>query len=419
MLKFLYYILGIIFLYNIFCVLGNEDSKLVFVQILWRHGDRAPIDLYPNDPNPESVWNEGLGKLTMLGRKQHYALGKYFRQMYENFATWSPNEINVTSSECDRCMKSAETNLASFFAPSPEWKFDQHLNWQPIPIYYIPKPQDKYLETDSDCPRAVVEQKRIVNSPEGQAFISKHQEMFGNLTIDSGSPITNWTSASYLHDVLFIEKKYNLSIPHWADYYWDELTNVSDLSFFWSYNSQLLHRLRAGPLLQRTIEMMKRKLSGDIPLQKFQIYSAHDSNIAVVLNALNLFNMKQPPYCASLVFELHERADGINLVRLLYLNSTRPEMEPQEPHILVLDGCTEFCQLDYFINITKSLIPDDWKKECQLDRTFLEKLEDKNITVGLFFALMAGIILTLSMYSLWKVYNRDRDKYSYHLMSMD
>lgn len=44
----------------------------------------------------------------------------------------------------------------------------------------------------------------------------------------------------------FFQKKYNLTIPAWADPYWKELENVADLSFYWSWNSPLLHRLRAG-----------------------------------------------------------------------------------------------------------------------------------------------------------------------------
>ena len=86
--------------------------------------------------------------------------------------------------------------------------------------------------------------------------------------------------------------------------------------------------------------------------------------------------MKQPPYCATLLFELHELSDGEKTVRIIYLNSTTPEKETQTPHILILEGCSEFCPLKYFINFTKALIPDDWEKECQLDKSFIEKIQD-------------------------------------------
>ncbi|CAL1300921.1 unnamed protein product [Larinioides sclopetarius] len=222
-----------------------EENKLLFVQILFRHGDRAPIKLYPNDPNPASVWPEGLAALSTLGKKQQYALGKYFRARYDNFTTSSPLEVNVISSEVDRCLKSAETNLASFYAPDSKWAFDKSLPWQPIAVHYLPKNQDKYLETDSDCPRADKEIEKVIKSTEGQIFLKEHEEMFRNLSTLSGSPITNWKEASDLHDVLFIEKEYNLTVPTWVEPYWNELTNVSNLSFFWDFYSSVLHRLRA------------------------------------------------------------------------------------------------------------------------------------------------------------------------------
>ncbi|XP_035227650.1 testicular acid phosphatase homolog isoform X1 [Stegodyphus dumicola] len=416
MTKIFLYATVYLFIYLLKSSEAKEDTKLLFVQILFRHGDRAPINLYPNDPNPESFWLEGLGKLTMLGRKQHYAVGKFFRLLYENFTTSSPLEIDVISSANDRCIKSAETNLASFYAPSSKWQFDKHLKWQPISISYIPKSEDKYLETESYCPRASVEEENVVNSPGGQAFIAKHKEMFENLTYYSGTSITDWLSASYFHDTIFIEKKYNLTVPSWVEPFWDELETVADLSFFWTFNSPLLHRLRAGPLLQKIIEKMNLKLSGDIPDQKVQIYSAHDTNIAVVLAALNLFNMKQPPYCSSLLFELYEK-NGKNVIRLLYLNSTNPEKEMQTPHVLKIEGCSEFCPLDYFISYTKNLIPGDWEQECELDKSFIEKVKEKNITIALFVAMIGVTIIVMTVYAVWRFHIR-KDKYSYHLMPM-
>ncbi|GFR32876.1 testicular acid phosphatase homolog [Trichonephila clavata] len=390
--------------------ISKENTKLLFVQILFRHGDRAPIDLYPNDPNPVSVWPEGLAKLTQLGKKQHYALGKFFRSMYENFTTSNPLEVNVISSEVDRCLKSAETNLASFYAPSPQWSFDTQFKWQPISVHYIPKMEDRYLEVESYCPRATEELENVVKSAEGQRIIQEHEFMFKNLTFYSGNPIDNWTTANYLHDVMYIEKKYNLTVPTWIEPFWDELTYVSNMSFYWSFNSPLLHRLRAGPLLQRIINKMNDKINGDTPDLKFQIYSAHDTNIAIVLDALNLFDMNAPPYCSALLFELHEMSNGEKTLRLLYQNSSKPEEKIDPPHVLILEGCTEYCPLEYFINYTSPLMPGDWDAECQLDKSFVDKIKERKVTIGWFFILAAVVTATVSIYALWRMCYRRQDK---------
>ncbi|KAG8194752.1 hypothetical protein JTE90_026396 [Oedothorax gibbosus] len=404
-------------LFSLTCVLcqvqpifSAQNSKLLFVQFLYRHGDRNPINLYPNDPNPESAFKGGLHQLTLLGRKQHYALGKHFRSMYRNFTTFSPYEIAVVSSYADRCVMSAETNLASFFPPNSEWSFENNVNWQPIPIRYLPKAEDKYLEDDSYCPRADEEEKRILYSPEGQQFMAEHKEMYENLTLMSGKDLANWTQASYFHDTIFIEKKYNLSVPSWVEPYYEELTNVSNLAFFWTFNSPLMHRLRAGPLIQRLINNMNDKIAGTLKDLKFQVFSAHDTTIAVVLDALNLFNMIQPPYASTLLFELHEMPNGANALRMLYMNSSRPEERIEEPHVLILEGCSEFCPLSYFINYTKDLMPEDWEQECKLDKTLAEKIKDQKFSIYWLFLFVGVVIASIGVYAVWRIYSRKQDK---------
>ncbi|GIX67309.1 testicular acid phosphatase, partial [Caerostris extrusa] len=75
------------------CSLLNEDGKeLVFVQILFRNGFSAPRELYPHDPNNPNRWEEGLGDLTLLGRRQMHNIGKELRQRYNDFITANPRE---------------------------------------------------------------------------------------------------------------------------------------------------------------------------------------------------------------------------------------------------------------------------------------------------------------------------------------
>lgn len=60
---------------------GDENVK--FAAIVFRHGDRTPVDPYPTDPwKNESLWPVKFGELTNIGKMQHYALGKWLRQRY-------------------------------------------------------------------------------------------------------------------------------------------------------------------------------------------------------------------------------------------------------------------------------------------------------------------------------------------------
>ncbi|XP_042908639.1 lysosomal acid phosphatase-like [Parasteatoda tepidariorum] len=183
---------------------ANNNYKLEFVQLMYRHGDRAPEQLYPTDPNPASSWPLGLGSLTQLGKREHYLLGKLFRQMYQGFFTTKPTEVDAVSTDVDRCLASAEANFASFYAPTPEWKFVEDFDWQPIPITSIPVALDKFLGS-TNCPAFQKELNKELNSPTNQAFNAKHQKLYKYLTKYSGAQITDYLSARDLYDVLFIE----------------------------------------------------------------------------------------------------------------------------------------------------------------------------------------------------------------------
>lgn len=52
----------------------SDKERLVYVQAIWRHGDRAPNHLpYPNDKYNETVWPRGWGQLTNV---------RIFRELY-------------------------------------------------------------------------------------------------------------------------------------------------------------------------------------------------------------------------------------------------------------------------------------------------------------------------------------------------
>ncbi|CAL1291457.1 unnamed protein product [Larinioides sclopetarius] len=350
-------------------VFSEEDSKLLLVQALFRHGDRAPLHLYPTDPNTKDSWPEGLGKLTLLGKKQQYALGKFLRSMYQDFITTNPSEVLVNSSAADRCITSAAATMASFYAPEGRWKFEDDLNWQPIPIHYLPPHQDKFLRFRAKCPRATEEMAKQRNSEEIQELFRKYQVQLEVVSNYSGLNIYQGISIGYLYDAIQIEKRYNLTIPDWAHLYWEEILEISISLAQSLIKSPIARRLRVGLLLQDIDQNLRKKVNGDLPDLKVRMYSTHDIIIAAVLLSLNFTNMPLPPYCATLLFELHEMTDASMTVRLLYLNSTDPLADMGEPHVLEVEGCSEFCPVENFTDKLRHLIPEDWEQECQLDAT--------------------------------------------------
>ncbi|KAK6472530.1 lysosomal acid phosphatase isoform X1 [Huso huso] len=104
------------------------------------------------------------------------------------------------------------------------------------------------------------------------------------------------------------------------------------------------------------------------------VYSAHDTTIVALQLALDVYNGKQAPYASCHIFELYQEDHGAFTVGMFYRNETG-----KDPYPVKLANCTQDCPLEDFIRITKSVIPDDWAKECQIGST----LQDTKVIVGL------------------------------------
>lgn len=91
-------------------------TVLRHLQIVFRHGDRAPLEpLFPNDPfRRQADWPHGLDQLTNEGRARMFRLGQMIRHTYGHYLgdDFSPREIFARSSAIDRCLESAQLVLA-------------------------------------------------------------------------------------------------------------------------------------------------------------------------------------------------------------------------------------------------------------------------------------------------------------------
>ncbi|CAG2168322.1 unnamed protein product, partial [Oppiella nova] len=64
----------------------HDISTLKLLQIVHRHGDRAPTGFPHNDPYQDpKYWVEGIGELTTKGKYRMYKLGEFVRQEYNTY----------------------------------------------------------------------------------------------------------------------------------------------------------------------------------------------------------------------------------------------------------------------------------------------------------------------------------------------
>ncbi|KAI5630255.1 lysosomal acid phosphatase precursor [Silurus asotus] len=367
---------------------------------LYRHGDRSPVKAYPTDPYQEGAWPQGFGQLSQEGMEQHFELGQFLRKRYTGFLSkdYTRFEIAVRSTDFDRTLMSAASNLAGLYPPNGSQVFHPGLNWQPIPIHTVPKDEEMLLSFPiANCQRYQL----LMNETE-------KTEIFLNITntykdfMEMVQNKTGLTSVSIervwsVYDTLFCEMKHGLTPPAWVTpdvmKTLKLLKNFGFQTLFGVYKREEKCRLQGGVLLDQIIKNVSAAATSTSNQQlKMIMYSAHDTTIVALQEALNVYNGLQPPYASCHIFELHQDNNGSFSVAMFYRNDS----SVAEPYYLTLPGCAQQCPLQDFIRLTHSVIPTDWHKECQINSS----ANDKDVVIGL---VVCGLVLLLLLVVLFVV----------------
>ncbi|KAJ8680223.1 hypothetical protein QAD02_016010 [Eretmocerus hayati] len=413
-------ILAVSFILGILVSQGSSDvdlGRVVFANILFRHGDRTPLDPYPNDPyRNESLWPVPFGQLTNLGKHQHLKLGQWFRNRYNHLLPkkYSLYDIYVRSTDVDRTLMSAEANLAGLYPPTGDQTWDLK-NWMPIPVHTVPS-EDDVLAGKKYCDKYNYELQKVLTSPEMQALNEENAELYKYLSEKSGKSIATLEELEYLFNTLMIEEKFNKTLPDWTkSVYPDKLKPLADKSFTVPAYNKALRRLKSGPLLKDMIHHFDLKSKHALtPDRKLWIYSAHDETVANFLMTLDLFEPHCPPYAASVLLELRINAQNNYIVTVFYKNSSA------EPVLLTLPGCIAACPLKQFIKLTKDVVPGNWERECLMDYTRFRLSYDIVPVIAILATsvLMLIIIMTIIMMCVYSHFKREHKPY-YVRVSMD
>uniref|UniRef100_A0A3Q2LHJ5 acid phosphatase n=1 Tax=Equus caballus TaxID=9796 RepID=A0A3Q2LHJ5_HORSE len=366
---------------------GAKELKFVF-----RHGDRSPIETFPNDPIKESSWPQGFGQLTQLGMEQHYELGEYIRKRYGKFLneTYKREQVYIRSTDVDRTLMSSMTNLAALFPPEGVSIWNPGLPWQPIPVHTVPLSEDRLLYLPfRDCPRFQELESETLNSEEFQKRLHPYKDFIETLPKLSGYHGQDLFGIwSKVYDPLFCESVHNFTLPSWATEdvmtKLRELSELSLLSLYGIHKQEEKSRLQGGVLVGEILNHMKSATQPSNH-RKLVMYSAHDTTVSGLQMALNVYNGILPPYAACHLMELYSEA-GEYFVEMYYRNETQ-----HEPHALTLPGCTPSCPLTKFAELVAPVIPQDWSTECMTTSNH----QVLKTILAVAFCLVSGVLVVL------------------------
>uniref|UniRef100_A0A0N5ASR1 Histidine acid phosphatase n=1 Tax=Syphacia muris TaxID=451379 RepID=A0A0N5ASR1_9BILA len=312
---------------------SNKDAdgdELMFVQAVWRHGDRTPVAGFvcKNDVNQDAAWKQGFDQLTYKGMRQHMKFGsliydRYYKQMKFFSEKYSAAEIYVRSTDYNRTIISAISNLIGtyynkgFQAGIDYPSVDEVKRWPqgyvPIPIHTIYRSYDPYADVPySKCNRKTWLQSLALNSSEVQEVLSLNQDNYNK---------------PQLFDVNLFNELRGLDI-------YAEKVKAGFLNLPYIKNMDLsieLPKIRGGPLLWHLIRNIQQKIECDtnnnvrcnaLKARKYYIFSAHDITLNALFITLGCFDRiiyaGIPNYSAGVLLELWKSKDGKHSIRLLY-----------------------------------------------------------------------------------------------------
>jgi len=435
-----------------YCQDFPDNKELLAVTVIYRHGDRTPIDSYPNDPyKDQGYWPVGPGQLTPRGKRMHFHVGQYLRRRYGDKILreeYNETDIYVRSTDVDRTLMSAMSNLAGLYPPKGNQIWNPSILWQPIPVHTKPKSEDNLLSTHAECPRFNYLFDEMMKSKEMRAINEKFKWLYEYMSIHTGAVIDSPTEVDYVFDALFIEQIYNYTLPEWTrkpqEVYPEPMKFLRDLSFQLTTWTHEMKRLRSGPLIQDILDRAMKfvqsqnatSLVQEATGPKMTMYSGHDTTLASFLNSLDMYEpSKPPPYASMIMVEVfRDKKTQENEVRFLFRNRTAhvtisndgnlvtqdDDDDKTRPYVKYLLGkCGEFCPLKDFEKMTSHLrlSPDNWKAECDLIKDPVMEIVTlaSLVVISIIFTFIIGAVIC----ACYKRMNHDEDEYDYLKVNED
>ncbi|XP_039599604.1 lysophosphatidic acid phosphatase type 6 isoform X2 [Polypterus senegalus] len=371
-----------------------SEYELKLVQVLFRHGARTPLKSLPGtlqaewivdllqvpphtkfsytvknlrgDPRPPSPLEDHYrahklnggafhGQLTTLGMQQMYNLGERLRDVYikkSNFLSpvFKSTEVYVRSTNIVRTIESAVCLLAGLFQQQQEGIVTVFTSEAETEVLYPNYTRCDHLKQ--------MTRQRIVQASLLPEIAEDLKEMYKLLEIPEHERI-NFID---IWDDMASRKAHDLARPSSVHYLMKiiEKRAVETVHFAYEPSNSTSLQLCVGQLLSILIGNIENKLKDQDSLEnlrKLHLYSVHDTTLMPFLMALDIFDMKWPPYSADAILELYEhRSSKEAFVKVSYLGKDQ-----------LVRGCSDiYCPLRDFKKALSSYVIDEvnYEEKC-------------------------------------------------------
>ncbi|KAK6106706.1 Histidine phosphatase (branch 2) family protein [Brugia pahangi] len=321
---------------------GEFHKELIYVQAIWRHGDRAPKQLpYPNDNYNETAWPRGWGQVTNIGITQMYELGQFFRQRYTSFIRdFNAEDVDLVSSKSDRAIVSGLAMLRGFFPAIGQEEWLQNEQWQPL--LQVATTDAMLKPTSFNCLMYNVKSEKE-NEVLFKNISKQYASFFDFLANVTGYKKMNFKKATSLYNIQR-EIDHNMTQPSWVYNVWPQFNNETTISIISSlkrirrisqFNSAEKARLRGGLLMKDWIDRARNVSLGlSVIPHKIKLHSAHDGTLLALMYALGIGNDLLVPYASCAIMEIYKTLNS-HTIMFFYKNGT-------VVHQLLLPGCSSY-----------------------------------------------------------------------------
>ena len=353
-----------------------ETKKTIFVLEHFRHGSRGVINTHNGNLDfLNETWNV-TGELTLSGHRMEYLLGVFMRKKYDYFLPkeYNPNEFLIFSSDFNRTISSALSQLMGFFPPLSEKKLNTHQiknsvpewlqknekvvsksqelssnilphNFQVVPIHLLDDRLRVFnIDLEYNCPALKALRLQNLKKEKWVKFLRAFNQTFGERLLkiygitDDPDHFSVYKNADKVCSTVIVDyyDSRNFHLP--------DIDNEDIFKFCYQYyrfkysyyyvqdEDEIIPYVTMSKLMRKILNWMNLRIDLDKQNKtdfiengkpRFVMISGHDTSISTLEDYLNVefgTTIDYPTFASNQVFELNREED--RYVISLYFNGT-------------------------------------------------------------------------------------------------